>query len=46
MKEREAFAEDLSFLISLDSQSLFGVESPETFLQLSENICVHPAVLS
>jgi hypothetical protein len=45
MKKREALAEHLFFEILLDSESLFGVEWPETFLQFAQNIFVHPAIL-
>jgi hypothetical protein len=41
MKEGKPLAEDLRFVIGLDSQSLSGVDWPETLLQFAQDICVH-----
>jgi hypothetical protein len=41
MKEDKPLAEDLRFVIGLDSQSLSGVDRSETLLQFAQDICVH-----
>jgi hypothetical protein len=41
MKEGKPLAKDLCFVIGLDSQSLSGVDWPETLLQFAQDICVH-----
>ncbi len=41
MKECEALAKHLSFMISLNSQSLAGVERPEADLEFAQNLVVH-----
>jgi hypothetical protein len=41
MKEGKPLAEDLRFVIGLDSQSLSGVDWSETLLQFAQDICVH-----
>src|SRR6202171_5783104 len=41
VKEDEALAKDLCFVVRLDPQSLSCVERPETFLQFAQYIFVH-----
>ena len=45
MKECEALAKYLSFVISLNPQSLPGMERPETDLELAQNVFVHQLAL-
>jgi hypothetical protein len=41
MEEGASLAKDLCFVIGLDSQSLSGVDRPETLLQFAQDILVH-----
>jgi hypothetical protein len=41
VKESQAMAERLRFVIGLDSQSLSGVDRSETLLQFMQDIDVH-----
>jgi hypothetical protein len=41
MKEGKPLAEDLRFVIDLDSQSLSCMDWSETLLQFAQDICVH-----
>ena len=41
MKEGEALAEDLGFVVGLDAQALPCVQTSEALLQLDQNILVH-----
>ena len=45
MKECEALAKYLSFVISLNPQSLPGMERPETDLEFAQNVFVHQSAL-
>ena len=45
MKECEALAKYLSFVISLNPQSLPGMERPETDLEFAQNVFVHQLAL-
>jgi hypothetical protein len=38
MEEIEPLAESLRLVVGLDSQSLFGVQGPETALQLGSDV--------
>jgi hypothetical protein len=45
VKECEALAKYLSFVISLNPQSLPGMERPETDLEFAQNVFVHQLAL-
>jgi hypothetical protein len=45
VKKCEALAKYLSFVISLNPQSLPGMERPETDLEFAQNFFVHQLVL-
>ena len=45
VKEVEALAEELRFMVRLDSQSLPRVQPPETFLQFKQDFFIHKVIV-
>lgn len=41
MEKRKALTEYLGFVISLDPQSLLGMEAPETNFKFAQNVFIH-----